>query len=175
MTAERIHFDVPYKTFERAALEVLAGTDRTQALPWLSELGQYVDDVDAEGELERVADWAARLDRLAANVPEGPASGYLAAMLDRLDRSAAALAQRRDVEEREQIAGGVRERVLAWVTEHPHSRSGEIAQQLEIAASQASRALRELQDRGQVFLAEADPGDHDARVHRYVAAARATA
>jgi CRP-like cAMP-binding protein len=179
MIAERVDFEVPYKKFERAALVVLDGSHRTQALSWLEELGLHVDQVIDGGQLVRVADWSARLDRLAANLPEGDlrdlASGYLSAMLHRLDRNAAALAQNRDVQEREEIARGVRERVLAWVTDHPRSRSGEIAQQLRIAPSQASRALRELQQRGEVFLAEANEDDHDHRVHRYVAASTAHA
>jgi DNA-binding MarR family transcriptional regulator len=179
MIADRVDFGVPYKTFERAALVVLDGAHRAQALSWLDELGQHVEEVIDGGELERVADWSARLDRLAANLPEGDlrdlASGYLAAMLHRLDRCAAALAQRHDVQEREQIAGGVRERVLTWVADHPRSRSGEIAKHVGIAPSQASRALRELQQRGVVFLAETHQADHDKRLHRYVARSTAHA
>lgn len=179
MIAERIDFEVPYKTFERAALAVLDGAHRAHALSWLNELSQHVDHVVEAGGLELVADWSARLDRLVTNLPDSElrdmASGYLAATLNRLDRRAAALAQQLDVQDREQIAGGVRERVLAWVAEHPRSRSSEIARQLGIAPSQASRALRELQERGQLFLAEADPGDHDRRVHRYIAASAAHA
>jgi DNA-binding transcriptional ArsR family regulator len=173
MLAERIDFEVPYKALERAAQAQLTGGPDA-ALAWLGELGQHVDHVVAADDLERVLDWSARLDRLAANLPEHPlAPGYLTAMLHRLDRRAAALAQGRDVEERREAAAGVRDRVHAWVAGHPRCRSGEIAERLDIAPSQASRALRELQQRGLVFLAEAGPGEHDGRVHRYVAAAAA--
>jgi DNA-binding MarR family transcriptional regulator len=171
MLAERIEFEVPYKALERAAQAVLGDGHDDAALAWLGELGQHVDHVVDGDDLQRVLDWSARLDRLAANLPAHPlAPGYLAAMLHRLDRRAAALAQGRDVEERREAAVGVRERVYAVVAAHPHSRSGEIAERLGIAPSQASRALRELQQRGLVFLAEAGPDDHDGRVHRYIAA-----
>src|SRR4051812_39258338 len=96
-------------------------------------------------------------------------------MLDRLDRRAAALAQQRNVAEREEIAGGVRGRALALVAGHPRIRSGEIAERLAIARSQVSRALAELQRSGEVFLAEPDVTDHDKRVHRYIAASAAHA
>jgi DNA-binding MarR family transcriptional regulator len=161
MLAERIDFEVPYKALERAAQAVLGDEHDDAALAWLGELGQHVDHVVERDDLQRVLDWSARLDRLAANLP---------AMLHRLDRRAAALAQGRDVEERREAAVGVRERVYAVVAAHPRSRSGEIAERLGIAPSQASRALRELQQRGLVFLAEAGPDDHDGRVHRYIAA-----
>jgi DNA-binding MarR family transcriptional regulator len=49
----------------------------------------------------------------------------------------------------------------------------EIADRLNVAPSQASRALRELQSRGQVVLAEPSSEDPDKRVHRYIAAGRA--
>jgi hypothetical protein len=170
MLAERIDPQVPYKALERAAREQLAGGPDA-GLAWLAELGQQVDHVLEAGDHELVLDWSARLDRLAANLPEHPlAPGYLAAMLHRLDRRAAALAQGRDVDERREAAVGVRDRVRAFVAGHPRCRSGEIAERLDIAPSQASRALRELQQRGQVFLAEAGPDDHDGRVHRYIAA-----
>ncbi|HET6506759.1 MAG TPA: helix-turn-helix domain-containing protein [Baekduia sp.] len=176
MLAQRTEFEVPYKALERAALKVLDGDHRDEAVEWLAELGRHVDHVVEGDDRERVLEWAARLDRLAANLPEDPlAPGYLTAMLHRLDRRAAALAQARDVRERGEEAVGVRDRVYAWVAAHPRSRSGEIAERLGIAPSQASRALRELQRRGQVFLAEAGPGDHDGRVHRYIAAEAAHA
>jgi ribosomal protein S25 len=172
MLAERMDFEVPYKAFERAALTALSGADRRDAAPaWLADLGQHIDHVVEGEDLRRVLDWSARLDRLAANLPEDPlAPGYLTAMLHRLDRRAAALSQARDVEARREEAGGVRDRVYAFVAAHPRCRSGEIAKRLDIAPSQASRALRELQQRGLVFLAEAGPDDHDGRVHRYIAA-----
>jgi hypothetical protein len=172
MLAERTEFEVPYKALERAALAVLDGEHREAASAWLADLGQHIDHVVEGDDQERVLEWSARLDRLAANLPEDPlAPGYLTAMLHRLDRRAAALAQARDVEERREEAGGVRDRVYAWVAGHPRCRSGEIAERLRIAPSQASRALRELQQRGLVYLAEAGPDDHDGRVHRYIAAA----
>lgn len=176
MLAERTDFEVPYKALERAALAVLDGKHREAANAWLEELGRHIDHVVASEDAEQVLEWSARLDRLAANLPEDPlAPGYLTAMLHRLDRRAAALAQARDVEERRAEAGGVRDRVHAFVAGHPRCRSGEIAERLGIAPSQASRALRELQQRGQVFLAEAAPDDHDGRVHRYIAAEAAHA
>jgi DNA-binding MarR family transcriptional regulator len=179
MIAERTDFEVDYKRFERAALMLLDGEHRAAALAWLAELNQHVDKVIDSGALERVVDWSARLDRLAGNLPDADLServrGYLNAMLDRLDRSAAALSQQRDVEERKAIASGVRERVLTLIAERPRLRSGEIAETLGIARSQASRALRELQQRGLVFPAEPDPADHDTRVRRYVAAPSAQA
>jgi ribosomal protein S25 len=141
---------------------------------WLSELSQHIDQIIGAANLDGVARWSAQLDRLAANLPTSGlrdmTSGYLTAMLHQLDRSAATLAQRRDMQQRSEIANGVRDRVLALVAERPRIRSGEIAQQLQISPSQASRALRELQKRGHVFLAEAGPADHDQRVHRYAAA-----
>ncbi len=174
MIAERVDFEAPYKEFERAAIAVLNGAERETAVAWLSELGRHVDHVIGTASLDEVARWSAQLDRLAANLPaSGPrdmTSGYLTAMLHQLDRSAATLAQRRDVQERSEIANGVRDRVLTLVAQRPRIRSGEIAEQLQISPSQASRALRELQKRGQVFLAEAGPADHDQRVHRYAAA-----
>jgi DNA-binding MarR family transcriptional regulator len=174
MIAERIDFAAPYKELERAAIAVLDGAGRDAALAWLGELGQHVEHVIAAGDLDQVAEWSARIDRLAANLPAGGqgemAGGYLTAMLHRLDRSAATLAQQRDVVERHEIATGVRDRVLALVTRRPRIRSGEIAAELHIAPSQASRALRELQKRGDVVLAEPGPGDRDQRVHRYAAA-----
>jgi ribosomal protein S25 len=174
MLAERCDFEVPYKALERAAKAVLGGDHDDAALAWLGKLAQHVDHVVEADDHERVLDWSARLDRLAANLPAHPlAPGYLAAMLHRLDRRAAALAQARDVDERREAAVGVRDRVYAFVAGHPRSRSGEIAERLGIAPSQASRALRELQQRGQVFLAEAGSDDHDGRIHRYVAAAAA--
>jgi DNA-binding transcriptional ArsR family regulator len=177
MLSERTEFEVPYKVLERVAMAVLDGAHRPEAASaWLAELGQHIDHVVEGDDVERVLEWSARLDRLAANLPEDPlAPGYLTAMLHRLDRRAAALAQARDVQERREEAGGVRDRVYAWVAGHPRSRSGEIAERLGIAPSQASRALRELQQRGLVFLAEAGPDDHDGRVHRYIAAEAAHA
>jgi DNA-binding MarR family transcriptional regulator len=175
MSAEHVDFEVSYKELERAAVAVLDSAERDPAVSWLRELGQHVEHVIDGADLDAVARWSAWLDRLAANLPAGgaqsaPADGYLTAMRHQLDRAATTLAQRRDVEQRHEIATGVRHRVLALVAERPRIRSGEIAQALDIAPSQASRALRELQRRGQVFLAEADPSDHDQRVHRYMAA-----
>jgi ribosomal protein S25 len=141
---------------------------------WLGDLSQHVEHVIGEADLDDVAKWSARLDRLAANLPAGGlgemAGGYLTAMLHQLDRRAATLAQRRDVQQRAEVANGVRDHVLALVAQRPRIRSGEVAAELQIAPSQASRALRELQQRGQVFLAAADVADHDQRVHRYMAA-----
>jgi DNA-binding MarR family transcriptional regulator len=178
MIAERIDFEVGYKELERAAGAILHG-DRKAAIMWLDELGEHVEKVADGGRLEPVAEWSARLDRLTANLPDGEwaelARGYLLHMLHQLDRSAAMLSQQRDVEEREAIAGGVRERVLEFLVARPRSRSGEIAAELRIAPSQASRALRELQERGAVFLSARDAGDRDGRVHRYEAAAAVSA
>ena len=174
MIAERTDFEVPYKELERAALAVLDGQHRATAMTWLSELGQHLESVSSRDDLDAVVQWSARLDRLTNNLPESEAStlakGYLAAILHSLDRRAAVLSQQRDVLERDREAGGVRDRVLAFVIRQPRSRSGEIAEALEIAPSQASRALRELQERGLVFLAEPNGADRDGRVHRYVAA-----
>ena len=175
MIAEHVDFEVSYKELERAAIAVLDGAERDPAVAWLGELGQHVEHVIAAADLDDVANWSARLDRLVANLPVGGtqsamADGYLTAMRHQLDRCAATLAQRRDVEQRHEIATDVRSRVLTLVAARPRIRSGEIAAALDIAPSQASRALRELQKRGQVFLAEADPSDHDQRVHRYMAA-----
>jgi DNA-binding transcriptional ArsR family regulator len=178
MIAERIDFEVGYKELERAAASVVRG-DREAALMWLQELGEHVETVIGGGQLERVAEWSARLDRLTANLPDGAlaerARGYLSHMLHQLDRSAAVLSQQRDVEERDAIAGGVRERVLEYVVARPRSRSGEIAAELGIAPSQASRALRELQERGAVFRSAPDAGEQDGRVHRYEAQAAVSA
>jgi hypothetical protein len=174
MLAEAAGLETGYQQFERAALAVIDGADRQAAMAWLGELGQGVDETIDRGDLERVARWSARIDRLAANLPEGElarvADGYLSAMLHRLDRAAASLAQRQDVAERDEAARSVRDRVYAVVRQRPRSRSGEIAAELGLAASQASRALRELERRGQVFRAEPDPADHDKRVRRYIAA-----
>jgi len=179
MIAERIDFEGSYKELEQAALGVLSGTAQEPAMAWLRELGQHVEHVIGEADLTAVARWSARVDRLVANLPADGlgemARGYLTATLHQLDRSAATLAQRRDVEQRAEIALGVRDRVLDLVARRPRIRSGEIAEELQIATSQASRALRELQQRGQVFLAEAHASDHDQRVHRYVAASTAHA
>jgi DNA-binding MarR family transcriptional regulator len=177
MIAEHVDFEAPYKQLERAAVAVLEGADREAALRWLDELEEHIDRVIGDSDLDGVSNWSARLDRLAANFGDRPiaalAVGYLSAMLHRLDRSAASLAQQHDVQEREKAAVGVRERVLAFVAERPRSRSGEIADSLMIAPSQASRALRELRSRGQVVLAEPSPNDPDKRVHRYIAAGSA--
>jgi DNA-binding MarR family transcriptional regulator len=56
-----------------------------------------------------------------------------------------------------------------------HFDAQPVADHLGISPSQASRALRELQQRGSVFLAEPDPVDHDKRVHRYIVARSAQA
>jgi DNA-binding MarR family transcriptional regulator len=179
MIAQPIDFEVGYKELERAAAGVIDGGHREAALLWLKELGQHVEQVVGGADLAAVARWSARLDRLAANLPDGEqrdmADGYLRAMMHALDRRAAALAQQRDVKDRDAIAGGVRERVLALVAEEPRVRSGDIAERLGIVPSQASRALRELQERGEVFLAEPSSADHDKRVHRYIAASAAHA
>jgi hypothetical protein len=112
MSCERTDFEVSYAVFEGEALGIIGG-DRQRALAWLAELSAHVDRVIAGTELERVADWSARLDRLAASLPGGEAgalaAGYLTATLERLDRRAAALAQQRDAAEREEIGGGARE------------------------------------------------------------------
>jgi len=123
---DRIDFEVSYKELERAAVAVIDGAHRAAALAWLAEVDQHVDRVIECGELERLVEWSARLDRLVANLPATDltdhARGYLAGMLDRLDRSAAVLSQQRDVEERAARRAQERQRLaivlriaLAWM------------------------------------------------------------
>jgi hypothetical protein len=131
---------------------------------------------DAEaGKLDDVIEWSALLDRLAADLLRNEsgdareARGYLLATLDDLDRQISILSQQRDVHERDDEAAGVRERVLGLLTPDRVLRTSEIATELAIATSQVSRALRELQQRGDARRVDAPAGAHDGRAHFFAA------
>ncbi|HEY6758859.1 MAG TPA: helix-turn-helix domain-containing protein [Baekduia sp.] len=146
----------------------LVSDDDHAAHAFCEAVGREADQLVEHRRLEDVVQVSAKLDRVVANLDPSDLRGYLLATLDRLDRGAVVLSQIRDAEARAAEAGPVRERVLEYVASHHAARSGDVAEALDLARSQVSRALRQLSDQGLVQRVPPPAGaTRDGREHFY--------
>jgi DNA-binding MarR family transcriptional regulator len=153
--------------------EAAEGDDRKQITDLLHSL---MTGADGSGlaDLARRRERVGRLLEAIGELDRSPGSDYALGQLQLIDRFLDQTRTRalgiRAQQQREASLQTVRERVYELVHEKPR-RPREIASELEVDASQVSRALRELRASGMVEQSETTPNDgtNDGRAHVYTA------
>jgi DNA-binding transcriptional ArsR family regulator len=136
----------------------------------LEQFGERTASALATGDLDQIAELRAqgarlnrRLKRLGSeSMLVAHATGQLEAFDVVLDRGRTATLVQNASEERRQIAGVLRDRIVALLATEP-LRPRELAEKFDCDPSQVSRALRQLEQDGVVVTVHAPPGHSDAR------------
>lgn len=145
--------------------ELVAADDRVGVQMLLDCARQRTELLVAARDLLGLIRWCALADRAADNFDRGEtelgliAAARLDAELRAMDRLAAGLSNAKRVAEENELARGVRGRVLQLVRDRPGVRPREMVDELNLHPSQVSRAVRELVEAQCVTAVQPDAGD----------------
>lgn len=159
-----------FLAFRDALLAAVARGERDEAVELLNGFGERTASAVAASDLDQIAELRAQAVRLRRRVGRLDAEAMLAAYVTGqlqafdvvLDRGRTATLLRSASEERRQLAGVLRDRIVELLAGEP-LRPRELAEKFDCDPSQVSRALRQLEDEGRVISIPAPPGDSDAR------------
>jgi DNA-binding transcriptional ArsR family regulator len=159
-----------FLAFRDALLDAVDRGERVEAVELLNQFGERTASAVAASDLDQIAELRAQAVRLCRRVGRLEAEAMLATYVTGqlhafdivLDRGRTATLLRRASEERRQLAGVLRDRIVELLAEEP-LRPRELAEKFDCDPSQVSRALRQLEEDGRVIIVPAPPGDSDAR------------
>jgi CRP-like cAMP-binding protein len=159
-----------FLAFRDALLAAVARGERDEAVEFLTGFGERTASAVAASDLDQIAELRAQAVRLRRRVGRLDAEAMLAAYVTGqlqafdvvLDRGRTATLLRSASEERRQLAGVLRDRIVELLAGEP-LRPRELAEKFDCDPSQVSRALRQLEEEGRVISVPAPSGDSDAR------------